>query len=180
MKPLFKTSLISIASAVIGGMIVFAALNYTTTLRLKVQAEKPHRESIFDDDFFSQNDPFEEMIKFSGRTVNDISRREDNDFVYYDIQVDDLKSTSINTKIENGYITISGSLEKKSQSSEEDSSAQSIFKSTFNRTFPLPDQVDQDKMQMIPEKDKVVLKFPKMRSYGADIKRKKISGHLTI
>jgi len=229
MKPLFKILSISVTSAVIGGVIVFGAFKYSPSLRLKVNEEKPSRDAVFDDilkrqegiqhkfdslfdeDFFNQNDPFEEMKKmrqrmekrmanigphhrsmsnpfdswfsnkFGGGTVNDISRREDNEFVYYDIQLGDLNETSINTKIENGYITISGSLEKKVHSSEEDNSAQGIFKSTFNRTFPLPEHVDQDKMQMIPEKDKVVLKFPKLKSYGTGIENKKnLPGHLTI
>lgn len=124
---------------------------------LKKQEGIQHKfDSLFDDNFFNQNDPFEEMKrmrkqmekrmeefgpsrrsmtnpfdpwfsdKFGGGTINDITKREDNDFVYYDIQVDDVNATSINTKIENGYITITGSLEKKSLSSDNDESAQSV------------------------------------------------------
>lgn len=154
-------------------------------------------DSIFKDDFFGSSDPFEDMKKmreqmrkrmemfdkpqsttnpfdswftdkFGGGSIDDISRREDNDFIYYDIKISDLKSTSINTKIENGYITITGTIEKKNGSDDEKDqsgfSSHSIFKSTFNRTFPLPEHVDQNKMEMIPEKDKVVLKFPKVKS----------------
>lgn len=212
MKPVLKTSLISLGSALIGGVIVFATLKYNPTTRIKVETVGSNRDavyddilkkqegiqhkfdSLFDDNFFNQNDPFEEMErmrkqmekrmeefgpnrramsnpfdswfsdKFGGGTINDITKREDNDFVYYDVQVDDVNATSINTKIENGFITITGSLEKKSQSSDNDNSAQSVFKSTFNRTFPLPEHVDQNKMQMTPEKDKIVLKFPKLKS----------------
>ncbi|HWU43924.1 MAG TPA: hypothetical protein VN132_10820, partial [Bdellovibrio sp.] len=137
MKPLFKTSLISVTSAIIGGAVVFGAFKFTPSLRLRVNGEKPSREavfddivkrqegiqhkfdSLFDDDFLNQNDPFEEMKKmrqqmekrmadigphhrsmsnpfdswfsdkFGGGTINDISRQEDNDFVYYDIQLGD-------------------------------------------------------------------------------------------
>lgn len=156
-------------------------------------------DDLFKDNFFGSNDPFKEMKKmreqmekriekldgnshsmsnpfdswftdkFGGGSINDIAKREDDNFVYYDIKIDDVKSTSINTKIENGYITISGTTEKKSgtPNSQEDGnhfSAQSMYKSTFNRTFPLPDHVDQDKMQMASEKDKVVLKFPKVKA----------------
>lgn len=212
MKPILKTSLISLGSAIVGGAAVFGALRYSPFFHSKIESERPNREavyddilkrqqgiqhkfdSLFDDNFFNQNDPFEEMKqmrkqmekrmegfgdnrhsmsnpfdswfsdRFGGGTINDISKREDNDFVYYDIHVDDVNATSINTKIENGYITITGSLEKKSQSSDNDNSAQGVFKSTFNRTFPLPEHVDQNKMQMTPEKDKIVLKFPKLKS----------------
>ncbi len=199
MKPLFKTLSISVVSAVIGGAIVFGALKYNPSLRLKAGEEKLQEtiqnkfDGLLDDSFFDQNDPFEGMKKmrskhfdswfsnkFSG-PINEISKREDSEFVYYDIQVENLNETSVETKIENGYITILGSLEKKDQTLEKDESAQSIFKSTFKRTFPLPEHIDQDKMQMIPEKDKVVLKFPKLKSYGASMeKQKNIRGYLTI
>lgn len=212
MKPILKTFLISTASAIAGGAFVFGALKYSPSIRIKADAEKTNQDaiyddilkrhegiqhkfdSLFDDNFFNQNDPFEEMKRmrkqmekrmeyfgtggpsmsnpfdswfsdrFGGGTINDISKREDSDFVYYDIQVDDVNVTSIDTKIENGYITITGSLEKKSQSLQNDESTQSVFKSTFNRTFPLPAYVDQDKMQMVPEGDKITLKFPKLKS----------------
>lgn len=212
MKPILKISLISIASAIVGGAIVFGALKYSPLFGTKAKAEKSSPDavyddilkkqegiqhkfnSLFDDNFFNQKDPFEEMKrmrkqmekrmeefwtgrhsmsnpfdswfsdKFGGGTIDDISKREDGDFVYYDIQVDDINATSINTKIENGYITITGSLEKKSQSAENDNSSKSAFKSTFNRTFPLPEHVDQNKMEMIPEKDKIILRFPKLKS----------------
>lgn len=154
-------------------------------------------DSIFNDDFFGSSDPFEDMKKmreqmrkrmevfekpgstsnpfdswfsdkFGGGSVDDIAKREDDDFVYYDINIHDLNSTSIDTKIENGYITITGTVEKKNGADDKKDdvgfSAQSIFKSTFNRTFPLPENVDQNKMEMLPEKDKVVLKFPKVKS----------------
>lgn len=154
-------------------------------------------DSIFNDDFFGSSDPFEDMKKmreqmrkrmdtfekpgstsnpfdswfsdkFGGGSVDDIAKREDDDFIYYDIKIHDLNSTSIDTKIENGYITITGTVEKKNAADDKKDdvgfSAQSIFKSTFNRTFPLPENVDQNKMEMLPEKDKVVLKFPKVKS----------------
>jgi len=159
---------------------------------------KKQFDSIFDDGSFGQNDPFEEMRKmrkqmenrmerftgknhattnpfdswfsdkFGGGSINDISKREDNDFVYYDIKIDDVNTTSINTKVENGYITVFGTIEKKDTSGNDKEgsgfSAQSFYKSTFNRTFPLPDHVDQNKMQMVSERDKIILKFPKVKS----------------
>ena len=153
-------------------------------------------DDIFNDGFIANNDPFEQMRKmreqmekhmegfggknhsminpfdswfsdkFGGGTINDISKREDDSFVYYDIKVEDVKSTSINTKVEGGYITITGSVERKSESEGKDDSlsAQSVIKSSFNRTFPLPENVDQNKMQMLTEKDKVILKFPKIKA----------------
>ena len=116
------------------------------------------------------SNPFDSWFsdKFGGGTIKDISKREDDSSVYYDIKVEDVKSTSINTKVENGYITITGTTEKRNDTSDEKEndglSSQSVYKSTFHRTFPLPEQVDQNKMQMTSEKDKIVLKFPKIKT----------------
>lgn len=153
-----------------------------------------HFDNLFDDDFFGQSDPFTEMKKmrehmekrteefggmsnlfdswftdkFGGGSVSDISKREDEKYVYYDIRVDDVKTTSINTKVENGYITITGRQEKKTGSTDEGDDSYSIsesyLKSTFNRTFPIPENVDANKMEMLSEKDKIVLKFPKLEA----------------
>lgn len=115
------------------------------------------------------SNPFDAWFsdKFGDGTVNDISKREDDNFVYYDIKVEDVNSTSINTKIENGYIIITGSIEEKSANIDEKEnngfSSQSVYKSTFKRTFPVPEQVDQNKMQMMTERHKIVLKFPKIK-----------------
>lgn len=194
MKPILKQILVPAVSAVAGGLIVLGAIKVIPNLQSKPEK---HLDSIFNEDIFHQGDPFEQMRKmreqmekrmdqsnidgegssnpfdswFSnkfGGGVDDISKREDDDFIYYDIKVDDVKSTSIDTQVKNGYITITGTTEKKNESNDEKDkggfSAQSIYKSTFKRTFPLPDHVDQNKMQMLSEKDKIVLKFPKLKA----------------
>jgi len=212
MKPVLKNILISVSSAIVGGALVFGAVKFSPALRAKMDKNPAHNESIyddilkrqegihnkfdslFDDEFFNHNDPFQEMKsmrkemekhmeqfgsgghgskynpfdtwfseKFGGGSVNDISKREDDDFVYYDIQVSDLDSTTINTKVENGYIIITGSVEKKSSPSDEDDTTQGIFRSTFKREFPLPDHVDQNKMETLYDKNKIILKFPKIK-----------------
>lgn len=155
-----------------------------------------HFDSLFDDDLFGESDLFAEMKKmqeemgrrmegFAGKTwplngplaprltdrfggvpVSGISKREDDKYVYYDIKVADVKATSINTKVENGYITIIGTQERKADSTSENddgySASASYFKSKFNRTFPIPENVDANRMEVIPEKDKIVLKFSKL------------------
>lgn len=219
MKPILKQVLVPAVSAVAGGLVVLVAIKLSPDLRSKIDSGHPAKlnheaiyddifkkqdeiknqfDSIFNDDFFSQDDPFDQMRKmreqmekrrdefsvgkhllsnpfdswfsdkFGDGTVNDISKREDDNFVYYDIKVEDVNSTSINTKIENGYIIITGSIEEKSANFDEKEndgfSSQSVYKSTFKRTFPVPEQVDQNKMQMTTEKNKIVLKFPKIKT----------------
>jgi len=212
-----KKTMIPVSSAVAGGLVVIAALHWSPSFRSKVNSDMDHGQrneqiyddifkkqqairqqfdSLFNDDFITQNDPFEEMKKmrtqmqkrmggfdrqknsmsnpfdswfsdkFGGGTINDISKREDEDFVYYDIKVDDINSTSINTKVEQGYVMISGTIEKKYgfEGKDDGYQAQRVFKSSFKRTFPLPENVDQNKMQMLTEKDKVILKFAKIKA----------------
>jgi HSP20 family molecular chaperone IbpA len=150
-------------------------------------------DALFDKQFFKREDPFNEMKKmrddigkriaelsqggsprnpfdawFSEKygtgSLNDISKREDADYVYYDIKVENLNETSIHTNILNGQITISGTTEKKDEKNENGVATENVYKSTFEKTFPLPENVDQHKMQMSTEKDKVVLKFPKSKT----------------
>lgn len=134
-------------------------------------------DSLLNDDFAigfnslykngHRSNPFDAWFsdKSSEEAVHDIAKREDDNFVYYDIKVDDVNAASINTTVENGYVSISGTEEKKSKFEAQDgeSATQSLFKSSFKRTFPLPPNVDQSKMQMLTEKNKVVLKFPKIQ-----------------
>lgn len=172
-KEIAKKSIVPISSSVVGGLIVIAGLKLSPSVRSKTEGDvnhKQHNELIYDDIFQKQEGirlQFDDLFNDNfGGTINDISKREDDNFVYYDIKVDDVKSTSINTKVESGYVTITGTVEKKSGSEGKDDSfsAQSIFKSSFNRTFPLPENVEQNKMQMLTEKDKVILKFPKTKA----------------
>jgi len=100
----------------------------------------------------------------NGGTLQDISTREDSNSIFYDVKVKDLDSTSVNTDVKDGYITITGLQEKHSEYNTQNASGQGLMKSGFQRTFPLPKNVDQHKMKMTAEKDKVVLEFPKIKS----------------
>lgn len=94
-----------------------------------------------------------------GGTVADISQREDNDNVYYDISVDGLGDSKVNTEVKNGYITIKGETKKE----KDDDKAKSLMQSSFQRTFPVPNGVDADHMETISEHGKITLRFPKKK-----------------
>lgn len=147
-------------------------------------------DSMFDDDFFRREDPFEEMKKFrkrlmgqfgherdsffyspfdswyedkfGGGSVEDISKREDDKYIYYDIKVAGVDGTKVNTTVKDGYLTISGEV-KRSKGGDKEGEARSVFQSSFRRTFPLPENVDSENMEMLNEKNKIVLKFPKLQ-----------------
>ncbi len=195
MKNFAKGLVLIAVGAVLGGLLVIGAIRYNPLFRtivastVEMKGPAVQAPPSDEDDFFNQADPFQQMQKmrsqmekqmaaaaqaggqsftFSvGGNSNDIAEREDAGFVYYDIKIADLDATSINTKVENGYLTISGTIEKKTGDGSGGGngfSAQTIFKSSFNRTFPLPEEVDAAKMEMTSEKDKVILKFPKVKS----------------
>lgn len=148
-------------------------------------------DSMFDDDFFRQGDPFEEMRKFrermgkafpyknldpfsaspfdswfgdrfGGGSVSDIKQREDDKHVYYEIQLNGVEGESVRTRVEDGRLTITGEVRKEEGKAGEDGSTRSFYSSSFVRSFPLPEGVDAEKMEMTTEKNKIVVKLPKV------------------
>jgi HSP20 family molecular chaperone IbpA len=141
-------------------------------------------DHFFNDDFFGKSeDPFSQMRKmreqmmkqfnppekgaapfdswyqkkFGGGDVADISQREDDKFVYYDISVKGLNKEDLKVKVANGQINISGKTETKN----ENGNTGTYMSSMFQRSFPVPPNVDSNKVQMENEKDKLTVKFPK-------------------
>lgn len=102
------------------------------------------------------------QIQTFAHTGGDIETREDQNFIYFDVKVGDPSATEIRTKVENGYLTITG--ESKSNKGDDDSWIKSSFTSRFTRSFPLPENVDPDRMEMVQEQDKIVIKFPKVKA----------------
>ncbi len=117
--------------------------------------------------FVGGANPFESMRKLQSKmfsrfgtpdvTAAEVKTREDKDFVYYDIPIKDLNREKLKVKVEDGQISISGQVEKKS---EEEGSA-SYYTSSFHRTFPAPAQVDSERFQLEQMNDTLTLKFPK-------------------
>lgn len=157
--------------------------------RTEIKNINPLFDQFYNDDFFNtSNDPFESMRKmreqmekqfdsphtgsgifdswfekrFGGGNVEEITKREDNDFVYYDVKVSGLDQDKVKVSVSNGLISISGKTEKKSDAGN----TSNYYSSTFNRSFPLPPNVEETKVQMEQEKDKVIIKFPKTKRSG--------------
>lgn len=149
-------------------------------------------DSLFNDDFFrSSKSPFEEMRrmqermmkqfdssgddpgaglfdswfkkKFGGGDPGDISMREDEEFIYYDVVVKDLVNSKLDIRVQDGQITISGTIEKKTSSQNNQKNSSRFYSSTFHRSFPVPHGVDDTKAQMEQNGEKIIIKLPKIK-----------------
>ena len=147
-------------------------------------------DSLFNDDFFRSNkSPFEEMEKmrkrmmkefepyednskggifdswfkgkFGGGSPGEIHQREDEDFVYYDVIIKGLSNSKLDIRVQNGQITISGTIEKESSDEDDKKSSRQLFSSTFHRSFPVPYGVDETKAEMEQDGEKITIKLPK-------------------
>ena len=138
----------------------------------------PLFDQFFNDDFFDRSsDPFKEMRRmregmlkqfnydeggglfdswyqkrFGGGNAGDITQREDDHYIYYDVSVEGLKPEKVNLKVENGQLSISGQVEKKS----DEGGSSSFYSSSFHRSFPVPLSVDSGKIQ-IEQKEKILI-----------------------
>ncbi|HXH75989.1 MAG TPA: Hsp20/alpha crystallin family protein [Bacteriovoracaceae bacterium] len=141
--------------------------------------------NLFNDNFFSdRTSPFEQMEKLRaemdkkfnegagfdnwfadkfGGSINEIKQDEDDKFVYYRLDLEGLDKDSVKIDVINGQVNISG--EKSDIQAEEDPSGggtRSEFYQSFQRSFPVPEGVDSDKVDFKTEGDQIVVKFPKV------------------
>jgi HSP20 family molecular chaperone IbpA len=84
-----------------------------------------------------------------GTGVDGISKREDDGHVYYDVPIEGLKKEDVDVQVGDGQISVAGRIEKEN------------FFSSFHRSFPIPDGVDAERVQIKPLNDKLVIEFPK-------------------
>ncbi len=121
----------------------------------------PLSEVLEQDPFQQLESMHEQLAGFSGSMTlggvgeQEIVEKEDEESFFYEIS--GIDQTKLSTRVEDGYIMIKGET-KKSQGA---GGMSATIQSTFQRTFPLPPNVDETKMEMSNDKDKVILRFPK-------------------
>lgn len=136
-----------------------------------------------DGDFDQSRDPFQEMermqkqmMKHFGQMPTDgdtggmhlffqnggtgaavssgeMKTREDEKFIYYDIDLGGTNPTNFNVKVEDGLVTVTGTVEKKTDTTS--------VSSSFERSFPAPANTDSRKVEFDNQNGKITLKFPK-------------------
>jgi HSP20 family molecular chaperone IbpA len=130
--------------------------------------KKMQRDEIFEEmermqermrDHFRHFDRHDLVIddSFGNSLFAGVNQREDSDYVDLDVPVNVLDETTVDTNVTNDHVTISGTVEKKYDGGA------GLFRSSFSRTFPVPEGVNQNQMAVVPQKGKVTLKFPKLK-----------------
>ncbi len=72
--------------------------------------------------------------------------REDDDFIYYDVVIKDLVNSKLDIRVQDGQITVSGTIEKKTSSQDDQKNSCRFYSSTFHRLFPVPYGVEDVKI----------------------------------
>lgn len=162
-KILSNRGFLSIIFFILGGSTVWAinhfALKLAPTKTLKNQVTTEVHDP-FDDikqmktQMFNQ---FNRLDNFQDDIAGAMKEREDDKYIYYEIDTENQTPKELKVNVQGGQLSITGKIESKNES--DDSS--SFYSSSFHRSFPVPENVDADKMRMEQENNKIVLKFPK-------------------
>jgi HSP20 family molecular chaperone IbpA len=119
-------------------------------------------EPIWWDKFFPTPKDFQGKIFDNGMSVfgggdsGEFKTREDNEYVYYEYETENLSKDSLNVRVENNMVIIEGNETKEAFGAR--------MNSSFHRAFPVPADVDSDKVQMDYTDKKLIIKFPKVRN----------------
>lgn len=130
---------------------------------------KDHKTEIESDDPFLQMQ--KEMFKhfsqggsnfFGDNSLLDqeITSSEDDNFFYYEIDLHGQQAKKLEVEVKNGQLTISGELENK----KDNGNSSYLSTSQFNRSFPVPEGVDEQNYKLEQKDDKIIVKFPKTTS----------------
>lgn len=160
MNAVLKKAIVPTGCLLVGSLLTVGTIKLNPEL-IEKKFEKPKVVKHYIDPFERMENHMKHVFnQFPAMDIDedylsDIDQREDDNFVYYDLKGDDLDSAPINTNVQDGHITISGTVEKKED--------ESFYKSSFSRTFPLPLGVNGNQVEVVPDKNKVTLKFPKIK-----------------
>lgn len=90
--------------------------------------------------------------------MGELKTHEDDGFVYYEIDTKGLEQKNFSIQVEQGHVIIDGVLEGPGQNSN------ARISSKFHQSFPLPENVDANNIQLENDKDKIVIKLPKIKN----------------
>lgn len=107
---------------------------------------------LFDEDQFDKRFDHWYDMRFGGK-IGEIESREDANFFIYEISIQDIDPESLKLEVVDGQLSVQGEVHK-----EENGVA---IKTSFMRSFPLPQQINTQAMSSEIINDKLIIKFPK-------------------
>ena len=99
--------------------------------------------------------------RFGNRSAGSITMREDNDYVYYELDLGDEVDGEVDVTVEDGMVTISGRTEARKERSKGGMSVQSRSAATFHQRFPLPPGTDPESVYVDHADGKVTIRLGK-------------------
>jgi len=137
--------------------LVFFFIGFFSHLALTKYNSDEHSDRIavkpeeFDRDMFNGARPFLDSSESIEKAFDlNIKETEDSHFVYYTIPIeDDAKNTKLNVEVKDGYIHITH------EAKDEGYSASS------EQVFPVAPHLDENKAEVLNEKNKIIIKIPK-------------------
>lgn len=124
--------------------------------QMRKRMDRFFRGSLFDDSFMDSTG-----FTFSNRNNLEIKQDEDKENKYIILEAPGLNSNEINIDISGGMVNISGEIKHTEENSDAGSTSRSSYISKFNQSFNVPSGVNENKVQIEHEKNKIIIKFPK-------------------
>ncbi|MFI5390836.1 MAG: Hsp20/alpha crystallin family protein [Bacteriovoracales bacterium] len=120
---------------------------------------------FFDDDFFGE-EVLDQMAKgMEGMDnlgeVAKLETSENDQYVIYEIFLDLIDKNSLKIDIKDGQITLSGQERIEKENKGDYGVSKSISVSSFTRSFPAPQGVKAEEVQIEHKEKSIILKFPK-------------------
>ncbi len=127
----------------------------------------PDWSDFFTDRVFSNLWPFQGMDLFPAVNI-----KESNDAFHTEMAVPGFSKKDFKIDVEGSYLTISAEKERETNESNERYTKKEFESKSFSRTFNLPGNVDEDKIEAIYQEGILQLTIPKKEKSKPTLKKK--------
>lgn len=121
-------------------------------------------------DVFSQMKKMEKrMESFFKKSFNhkqrdfEVLHREDDNAKYIEIKADGIIKKALKINVSKGVISISGQVRKTNEVTNKNSNSYSSYISSFQKSFNVPDGVNENELSINEKDNKIIIKFPKKK-----------------
>ncbi len=119
--------------------------------------------SFLDDPLFNQGFMQPNILGDIADDDIQVNNYEDDQYSYIEIVTDKIDQKTVNVDVIDGVVTITAETVNEKNDSSLNSRSMSSYFSKFSKSFPAPYGVDENKVEIDNEDNKIVIKFPKDR-----------------